>query len=325
VGGGSVGANIQFLICAVRFWFFLFLLFKPLKQIAFTNTIKGSDRMYRNIITALALTTLVSACDVAPSTDTQTRAAMPAANEPAQPKASIAARTLEGVLKKDMAYVDLRNAALAEGWLPLVDPLCKENVGGEAAICDQLAELESCSGDGRCLMQFAHGPDQSMLKVDAYGDYSKWSLSGESAVLNVRGWEFSSAEAADVTAQCPSQDFADFLNAFAGDDSVQKAFTLSLVKVMRYRDVGEDYETYPSYMSAADYSGFRIDRGADGFHIVDSTGKADPKPTPLEIKPEGEGSYYVSYRYGMSEGNSYRFQHRRGCWYLAEDPDAPSP
>lgn len=281
--------------------------------------------MHRKIIIALALIALVSACDAAPSTDTQIRAITPAGNRSTQPQASTAVRALEGVLKKDMAYADLRNAALAQGWLPLVDPLCKENVGGEAAICNQLAELESCSGDGRCLMRFAHGSDQSVLRVDAYGDYTKWSLSGESAVLNVRGWEFSPAEGAAAVIQCPSQNFSEFLNAFAGADSVQKTFTLPLVKVMQYRDVGEDYETYPTYMSAADYSGFRIDRGTDGFHIVDSTGKADPKPTPLEIKPEAEGSYYVSYRYGMSEGNSYRFQHQRDCWYLAEDPDAPSP
>jgi hypothetical protein len=280
--------------------------------------------MHRKIIVTLALTALVSACDAAPSKDSQT-AAMPATHEPAQTQAPAATRAMEGVLKKGMAYADLHKAALAEGWLPLVDPLCKENVGGEAAICNQLAELESCSGDGRCLMRFAHGSDQRVLKVDAYGDYTRWSLSGESAVLNVRGWEFSPADGEAVASQCPSQNFADFLSAFAGDESVQRTFTLPLVKVMQYRDVGEDYETYPSYMSAADYTGFRIDRGADGFHIVDSTGKADPKPTPLEIKPEAEGSYYVSYRYGMSEGNSYRFQHQRGCWYLAEDPDAPSP
>ncbi len=281
--------------------------------------------MHRKIIVTLALTALVSACDAAPSTDIQTTAAIPAANEPARPQAPVAAHAMEGVLMKDMAYVDLRKAALVEGWLPLVDPLCKENVGGEAAIGNQLAELESCSGDGRCLMRFAHGSDQSVLRVDAYGDYTKWSLSGESAVLNVRGWEFSPAEGAAVAAQCPSQNFADFLEVFAGDDSVQKTFTLPLVKVLQYRDVGEEYETYPSYMRAADYSGFHGDHGADGFHIVDSTGKADPRPTPLEIKPEAEGSYYVSYRYGMSEGNSYRFHHQRGCWYLAEDPDASSP
>jgi hypothetical protein len=281
--------------------------------------------VHRKFIIAMALTALVSACDAEPLTDTQVRAVTPAKNESTSQQASAAVRALEGALKKDMAYVDLRNAALAEGWFPLVDPLCKENIGGEAAVCNQLAELESCSGDGRCLMRMAHGSDQSVLRIDAYGDYTKWSLSGESAVLNVRGWEFSPAERAVVVTQCPSQNFSEFLNAFAGDDNVQKTFTLPLVKVMQYRDVGEDYETYPSYMSAADYSGFRIDHGADGFHIVDSTGKADPKPTPLEIKPEAEGSYYVSYRYGMSEGNSYRFQHQRGCWYLAEDPDAPSP
>ncbi len=280
--------------------------------------------MHRKIIITLALTALVSACDAAPSADAQVEAIAPSANESVPPRAPTAVRDLDGVLREGMAYADLRNAALAEGWLPLVDPLCKENVGGEAAICDQLAELESCSGDGRCLMRFAHGSDQKVLKVEAYGDYTKWSLSGESAVLNVRGWEFSSVEGTAEATQCPSQNFADFFNAFAGDDGVQKDFTLPLVKVMQYRDVGEDYETYPSYMNAVDYSGFRIDRDADGFHIVDSTGKADPKPTPLEIKPEVEGSYYVSYRYGMSEGNSYRFQHRRGCWYLTEDPDAPN-
>lgn len=281
--------------------------------------------MHKRIAVALALAALVGACDAAPSNEVRAEIAMPETEEPASLQAPAAAHALEGVLKKGMAYVDLRNAALAEGWLPLLDPSCKENVGGEAAICNQLAELESCSSDGRCLMRFAHGSDQGVLRVDAYGDYRKWSLSGESAALYVRGWEFSPAEGAAVAAQCPSQNFTDFLIAFAGDDSVQKAFTLPLVKVMQYRDVGEDYETYPSYMTAADYSGFRIDHGADGFHVVDNSGKADPKPTPLEIKPEADGSYYVSYRYGMSEGNSYRFRHQRGCWYLAEDPDAPSP
>lgn len=281
--------------------------------------------MHKRIIVALALTALVSACDAAPPKDARAMTAIPGTSEPAPLRSPVAAHALEGVLKKGMAYADLRNAALAEGWLPLMDPLCKENIGGEAAICNQLAELESCSSDGRCLMRFAHGSDQSVLRVDTYGDYTKWSLSGESAVLNVRGWEFSPAEGAIMVTQCPSHNFSEFLNAFAGDDSVQKTFTLPLVKVMQYRDVGEDYETYPSYMSAADYSGFRIDHDADGFHVVDGTGKADPKPASLEIKPEADGSYYVSYRYGTSEGNSYRFLHQRGCWYLAEDPDAPSP
>ncbi len=285
--------------------------------------------MHKRIIMSLALTALVSACDAAPPVDSQPMAATPVVDAPAQqstpPQTSNVAQDLEGILKQGMAYADLRKAALADGWLPLMDPQCKEHIGGKAEICDQLAELESCSSDGRCNMRFAHGADQSVLRVDAYGDYTKWSLSGEAAVLNVRDWEFSRAKGADTAAQCPSQNFEDFLNAFAGDDSVQRAFTLPLVKVMQYRDVGEDYETYPSYMSAADYSGFRIDHDADGFHIVDSAGNIDPKPTPLEIKTEPAGSYYVSYRYGMSEGNSYRFHQRRGCWYLAEDPDAPSP
>jgi hypothetical protein len=38
-----------------------------------------------------------------------------------------------------------------------------------------------------------------------------------------------------------------------------------------------------------------------------------------------DGGYSVSYEYGMSEGNSYVFLKQNGCWYLAADPEAPTP
>ena len=74
--------------------------------------------------------------------------AAPATSKPAQsqpvvaaPIASAPAVDTNGVLSKlsaGMAYSDLRNTLLADGWLPLRDTECWDNVGGKATVCDLL-------------------------------------------------------------------------------------------------------------------------------------------------------------------------------------------
>ena len=90
-------------------------------------------------------------------------------------------------LSKDMAYADLRRQVVTDGWQPLPDPQCKANVGGDAAICDQIPELESCSGDGYCVMHFARNAEK--LIVYAYGMTEDWRVEGEQSRLRVTEWE----------------------------------------------------------------------------------------------------------------------------------------
>ncbi len=272
---------------------------------------------YKKTIVLLIALTLVAACkqqaaDAASSTpDT---AVSTTQNQVDQPVATVlsAQQALETKLTKAMPYTELRKTVLAEGWLPLVTLECKENVGGEASICDTQPELESCSGDGHCNMQFAHGDSQTKLRVGTYADNTKF-------------WEFSSEKNNDNTVACPAQKFEDFLHVYASDASVQAAFTLPLIKVEELLDENEKgLSTHSVYVKRADYKDFNLAYLKDGFHAV-FNGDTGPKPIPIEIKQENADSYFVRFVYGMSEGNSYRFQKNNGCWYLGEDPEAPSP
>lgn len=98
---------------------------------------------------------------------------------------------LQAALKKDMAYADLRKLVVDAGWSPVIDPQCKENVGGEAVVCDQLPEVESCSGDGYCVMHFERAESKERLDVTTYGMVEDWNVLGGDSRLNVVEWAFS--------------------------------------------------------------------------------------------------------------------------------------
>lgn len=130
---------------------------------------------------------------------------------------------------------------------------------------------------------------------------------------------------ATATATCPAQGFDDFLKAYAGDAQTKSRYTLPTVKVVDLVDVGEDTQQRTEQVPAKDYTGFNLAYRDDGFHVVDSAGTVDPKPVAVEVKAEAAEAYFVRYQYGMSEGNSYRFVKRDGCWFLAEDPEPSAP
>ncbi|QWP78397.1 hypothetical protein J5226_08400 [Lysobacter sp. K5869] len=108
----------------------------------------------------------------------------PAANAP--PASGDVFKATEAQLEKGMAYVDFRKIVLAQGWQPLATAQCKENViGGDyqricaknpdrCKICTDLPELNACSGDGYCLMQFKHAGASGVLKATAYGEADGW-------------------------------------------------------------------------------------------------------------------------------------------------------
>jgi hypothetical protein len=98
------------------------------------------------------------------------------------------AHFLESQLTKGMAYADLRKTALTNGWVPLASPNCKTNVGGTALVCDQIPEVNACSGDGYCLMFFKHVNSGKRLSVTTYGPSDDWQTSGETSKLRVKHW-----------------------------------------------------------------------------------------------------------------------------------------
>jgi len=274
---------------------------------------------YKKTIVLMIGLSLVAACKQQASTDVTAASsvdtpvgAMKSPTDKAVASELSAEQKLEAKLTKAMPYSELRKTVLAKGWLPLVTPECKDNVGGEALICAEQPEVESCSGDGHCNMQFAHGASQTKLKVGTYAENTKF-------------WEFSSASNNESATSCPSQKFEDFLKAFASDKALQNSFTASLVKVEELTDGGEKgFGMRSVYFNKADYKDFNLAYQKDGFHAVfnDDIG---PKSIPVEIKQENADNYFVRFRYGTSEGNSYRFRKNNACWYLSEDPEAPSP
>jgi len=279
----------------------------------------------KRILLLASMALLMFGCKAQTSANQQaTPAAAPAAVEtPAVEKMS-AQQLLESKLKKDMPYAELRKIVLADGWLPLKTPACKENVGGEAEICAELPELDACSGDGSCVMWFAEGTGV-LLRVNAYGDSRHWNTSGRENEFSAKSWEFSPAAAVADKVACPAQKFEDFLTLFAGDKSLQTAFTKPLIKVEELVDDGEaGYGTRSVYVKKADYEDFNLAYLKDGFHAT-FNGDTGPKPISVDIKQENAVSYFVRFVYGVSEGNSYRFRKNSDCWYLDEDPEAPSP
>lgn len=234
------------------------------------------------------------------------------------------ASSIEQSFKKEMPYADMRQSLLDADWLPLRDPKCWENVGGTAEVCNQLPEVESCSGDGYCVMYFANKNQQLVIKIGTYGPYERWNVEKEKASLAVNFWEISPVKHS-VQENCPSLDFNSFIKQFASDKRLQKNFTDSLVRVAELKsDDDVDYSRFV-YTLATNYDEFNIRYQNNAFHFVNYTGQVDPDDLKLETITVRPHARLIRYQYGMSEGNSYLFEEKNGCWYLTEDPEPPSP
>ena len=108
---------------------------------------------------------------------------------------------LQGLLKKDMAYGDLRKVVLTHGWEPLPDPQCRANViGGDektcvanpdlaiCRACTDIKELSGYSGDGYALTRFRNTSGQQ-LEVTSYGMIEDWNASDADSRLRVTEWK----------------------------------------------------------------------------------------------------------------------------------------
>jgi hypothetical protein len=252
-------------------------------------------------------------------------AAPPAATTPAAsaPAPTPSARPLPAAVAEGKPYAGVRAALLADGWLPLRDPDCRSNIGGDADVCDALPEVERCSGDGHCNMAFADGTRR--LAITTYGPYDRWNTPGQESALQVTSVELQPAPPAEVPPACPSTNFDAFLKVFASDDAVRTAFTAPLVKVAELHSDDQGDHERMVYVARDKYAGFNVGFSDGAFHFVDSTGQVDRKPLQLKIARESDDARFVRYDYNVSEGNSYRFRLVDNCWSLTQDPEMPSP
>lgn len=230
-------------------------------------------------------------------------------------------------LTRGMPYAEARERLIDTGWQPLRDPACWEKVGGEAAVCDDLPETDACSADGRCMFRFANTELDLVMRIGVEGPYDRWDTPGEEASVTVTSWQTIPVHAsAPALPECPSQDFRLFLQVFASSERIREGFTAPLVRVAElYSNEAGDHAR-DVLMTAEDYRGFNVVYRQDAYHFVAADGEADPAPLPLQVEEASGGkARLVRYRYGMSEGNSYRFEQQDGCWQLVADPEPPSP
>jgi hypothetical protein len=151
--------------------------------------------MKRGLVSTLLVCVLAAGCQGPESGEVVSKVEDAAAAKPTPAPAAKeedVQSKLEEVLKKDMAYADLRAAVLARGWKPVATAQCKKNVGGDGAICDHLPELESCSGDGYCISHFENQAGER-LDVTSYGMSEDWNVVGDDSRFNVVEWSFAKA------------------------------------------------------------------------------------------------------------------------------------
>lgn len=99
-----------------------------------------------------------------------------------------------GAVRSGMDYSAFRRALLDAGWQAPANPDCVTGVyggdgtraAGEPNICRELPEIEACSGDGYCVMNFADLRAGRRIRVTTYGEYGAWRQPEALAVL---GWE----------------------------------------------------------------------------------------------------------------------------------------
>ncbi len=229
-------------------------------------------------------------------------------------KALSASELLGQKLKNGMAYEDLRKTVLADGWLPLVTPECKENVGGEAKICDQQLEVEACSGDGHCNMLFAHHDGDSKLKVGTYGDLVKF-------------FEFSKQVPVGTLAggTCEQEGYQTFFDSFVHSESVRKSHTARTVQVRNYTHgklINAEFSGFK--IGTLDYSWVYQDTTSDNdnpvrlnLKIINSDNSFRVEFQKAEFEYRGDGEEELIRTYGSS--GAYLFELQDGCWRLTTE------
>lgn len=116
---------------------------------------------------------------------------------------SVDIHKLADEFKEGMPYGDLRKKVIAGNWKPVISAECRKNVVGDdfesvcsndpgrCAVCDDVPELNICSGDGHCITEFSSADHQKLLKISTYGEIQDALVEGEKSRLFVSWWDVS--------------------------------------------------------------------------------------------------------------------------------------
>lgn len=287
---------------------------------------------YKKTLVLLMVLSLATACKQQASADAAASSTSNASASATENPTSQAVATeqsakdlLEKKLTKQMPYAELRKIVLGDGWLPLVTPQCKENVGGEALACDKQPELESCSGDGHCNMQFSHSESQIKLRVGTYADNTKfWEFSdlenpdnaiGNGGIESVPGADLLAAEA------CTQKGYWSFFEQFVKSEAIRKTHTSPKVELRSYSGKAK---------IEGQYEQFKIGMYDNTWIYIDPIKKTE-KVQRLELKDEVSGNTFrVNYQkaeFGSDEQllkkigkpGAYVFELQNACWRLTQE------
>lgn len=276
----------------------------------------------KTILLLASMTLLMFGCKVQTSaTEQATVVTAPVVAQEAPEKKLSASQLLELKLKKDMPYADLRKIVLADGWLPVVTPECKENVRGEGDICSRQPEVEACSGDGHCNMFFISGDGQTKLRVGTYDDSASfWEFSGPDSSTSNSSDPTEVAISISAT-DCTQKEYASFFEKFTRSDAIRKTHTASKVKIFSYSGKKEIPDKY---------SGFKIGLVDYSWVSKDATKEVGEFRT-LNLKQTATGnSFRVDFQkaeFGddeeiiktFGEPGAYVFEMQNGCWQLTQE------
>lgn len=275
------------------------------------------------VLMALAACREQTPPDVAAAAPVAT-AATPAATAPAAP-AERPVPAFLSAFKPGMPYAELREAILTAGWLPLRDPACWDKPADNVGLCGALPEVENCDANEVCTLMFAVG-DGNRLRIMADRNAARSAEGEEIASFSVRSWDLLAPESAAAAASCGPENFDDFLRNFATDDAARARHTAPFLELGElYIDADGNDASRTVYIAAEDYRDFDLRYRDGAYHHVDASGAVDPAPLQIQVETPSNNARLVRFAYGMSEGNSYRFEKRGDCWTLTGDPEPPSP
>ncbi len=222
------------------------------------------------------------------------------------------------------SYSALRKRLLLDGWLPLQNAGCAEDARRPLA-CNRWLELQRCDSDGRCSMAWGDAAGRRIMQVQVSGMPARDGGEVREADLKLVGSQQAAVvDAPGAAPTCPGTDFATFLPAFAAQGGMRRAFTASLVHANVLISDGDGDRTETVYVRGNRPDVFAVVYRDGAFHHVGIDG-IDPAPLPLHISQPSADVREVSYLYGSSEGRSFRFTLRDGCWYLTGNPQSTGP
>lgn len=219
-------------------------------------------------------------------------------------------------------YNAFRRQLIQQGWLPLENPRCGDGFAPEQA-CRRWLELQTCSADGRCVMAWGDSTGRQVARIIVRGlpredaEVSRQPRIDATPSLSIVGQDHTAIA-------CPAADFERFLVAYASDDATRRAYSAALVRARVLVSDGDGDRIASVYVPGSEPTVFDVTHRDGAFHHVGVDG-VDPAPLGLTVSATGDSAREVSYRYGSSEGRTFAFRWRQGCWYLTGNPQSTGP